>query len=132
MSQATESIAKLKEHPVLSIVAVLSLIGGGGSLFTFANIVRTYDNIADKPWVTEQIAIHARMADSRLDSIEDGQDRIRAFVEIVPELKSLLTLQCMGTPNLDATIARLEREYKELTGEDYDEPGCERLMARAL
>lgn len=134
---------QVKEHPVIATIAALGILAGGVNVTTVVQAVRTWDNLATKAHVAGQIAEaearidgrltqHASEADRRFDHMEDGQNRIRAFVEIVPELKDLLTLRCMGTPNLDVTIDRLKDEYEGLTGENYREPTCDRLLARAF
>lgn len=107
-----------------AFVAIMSGVNVTSVVQTF----RTIDSIATKDYVTLQLADHKQVEDKRIIAVETGLDRIRAFTEIVPQLKDLLTLRCMGTPNLNATIDSLERQYFDLTKEVYREPSCDRLV----
>jgi hypothetical protein len=53
--------------------------------------------------------------------------RMEAKTDLEPELRSLITLRCMGQNRLEFTINRLKREYLNRTGRDYEEPNCSRL-----
>lgn len=113
---------------MLTTVAAAIAIMSGVNITSVVQTVRTVDSIATKDYVALQLSDHKQEEDKRILAVETGLDRIRAFTEIVPQLKDLLTLRCMGTPNLNATIDSLERQYFDLTKEPYREPPCERLV----
>jgi len=54
--------------------------------------------------------------------------RLEAKLDIEPELRSLIALRCMGQFGVNSTITRLKRDYRFRTGDDYQEPDCERLV----
>jgi hypothetical protein len=56
--------------------------------------------------------------------------RMEAKIDLEPELRSLITLRCMGQSGVNVTIDRLKREYRTRSGVDYQEPDCERLTVR--
>ena len=107
-----------------TLLAVVSMLGldMSGSSFGLARK-------GDIEAVDNRLTEHEAVAELELTSVADELKRIRAYTEVVPELRDLLKLRCMGTQNLDTTIDRLKREFRELTGEDYIEPSCERLLA---
>ncbi len=131
---------QIKENPVITTaVAVMTLLAGV-NVTTVAQNMKYFGSLATEDYVggmlaverrtaSDELAEHAAQEDKRSASIEKGMNRIRAFTEIVPQLKQLLTLRCMGTRGLDDVIARLEEDYRNLTGETFAEQSCERLLA---
>ena len=113
----------------MTIFGVLAVLAGGGNIAAVLNGIRIIDNLATKDYVIQTVQNHANQAQATLDSLADELRRVRAYTEVVPELRNLLALRCMGTPNLDTTIDRLEREFLNLTGSRYQEPPCEQLLA---
>jgi len=123
----------LKEHPVISSIAAIMVLLSAGNATTVIQTFRFVDSVATKEYVAAYVA---QTVDTRVKGVEGKIDvlgtdlgRVRAFTEVVPELRNLLTLKCMGSSGLDSTIARLKREYRALASEDYQEPPCERLLA---
>lgn len=111
------------------------MLAAAAVLLTSVNIgtvvaaVHWYDSLATKDNVAESIALHERVESSRIAGVENTLDRVRAFTEIVPQLREMLTLRCMNVRAVQATIDDLERRYRDLTREDFKEPPCEQLMA---
>lgn len=133
---------QIRENKVISVAIAAMTILGAVNVTSVVSTVRYVDNLATKDNVSGAVATerkiaasdladYARIAEGRFAGLEDKIDRVRAFTEVVPELRNLLSLKCMGTQGLDATIDRLKREYAILTGESYIEPPCERLIATA-
>lgn len=118
----------IKEHPVLSSLAGVIAVLSGVNISTVVGTVRAIDSVATKDYVDTALGAYVADENKRIAAVENGMARIQAFTEIVPQLKDLLTLRCMGTPNLNATIDSLERQYQELTKEAYREPPCDRLV----
>jgi len=56
--------------------------------------------------------------------ISGSLNEIKALLTIVPQLKALIRNRCDGGRGLDATIDGLKRQYREMTGAEYDEPAC--------
>ena len=130
---------KVKENPLLSVAVGIVALLSSVNIATVAKNLSYFDALADKAHVADAIAAERKQASAELaQQVQIAQDRfgqldtklnrVRAFTEIVPELKNLLTLRCMGTDGLDYAIARLKDEYKALTGENYVEPACDRLV----
>jgi TolA-binding protein len=115
-----------KENPVLAIAAVVLTSVNVGTVVT---AVRWYDSLATKDDVAQSVAQHERVESNRIAGVESTLDRVRAFTEIVPQLREMLTLRCMGTRTVQFTIDDLERRYEELTKERFREPPCEQLLA---
>lgn len=119
----------IKEHPVISAIIGLAMLMSGANVTSVISFVRYVDNLPDKTYVTQQVDAKDKQWNDKFESIEKNVDRIRAFTEVVPELKNLITLECMGSDGLRPTINRLKNEYRALTGEAYVEPECDRLVA---
>lgn len=124
---------------IAGAVAVMAVLSGI-NVTTVVQGVRYFDSLASKEYVSGMLATERKIAadeladrtvqsDKKFQNIETKIDRVRAFTEIVPQLRNLLTLRCMGTRGLDDIIARLEDEYRDLTGETFAEQSCERLLA---
>lgn len=135
-------IAKITERPIMSL-AILAL--SGVSLTTvsaFVDAVRTFDSLATEQYVTAaahaaadevrgELLAHIAAQESVTAGVLDELQKIDANTRVVPELKNLLRLDCMGTTGLDASIDRLLAEYQALAGEPFplDRWPCERLLA---
>ena len=115
---------------MLTGIAALITVMSGVNVTTVFQGISAIENLASKQDVAQAIAIHATEENLRIADLDEELKRIRAFTEIVPQLKDLLTLRCMGTRGLDATIDTLKREYRELTQEEYRDPPCEQLLAQ--
>jgi hypothetical protein len=124
---------------IAGAVAVMAVLSGI-NVTTVVQGVRYFDSLASKEYVSGMLATERKIAadeladrtvqsDKKFQNIETKIDRVRAFTEIVPQLRQLLTLRCMGTRGLDDVIGRLEDEYRVLTGETFAEQSCERLLA---
>jgi hypothetical protein len=124
---------------IAGAVAVMAVLSGI-NVTTVVQGVRYFDSLASKEYVSGMLATERKIAadeladrtvqsDKKFQNIETKIDRVRAFTEIVPQLRNLLTLRCMGTRGLDDVIVRLEDEYRDLTGETFAEQSCERLLA---
>jgi hypothetical protein len=130
----------VKANPVTSVAILILTVLGAVNVTTVVQTVRFVDGLATKQdvsaaalaernYAASELESHTAQATENFDGIKDELKRVRAFTEIVPELRDLLKLKCMGTPNLDITIDRLKREYRELTKETFIEPPCARLLA---
>jgi len=117
---------------VIALAGAAAVVFGGVNIGTVVQAVRTIDSMATKEYVVEMLEEHVAEAELSMTGLSDELKRIRAFTEVVPELRNLLTLQCMGTPNLGPSIDRLKREFARLTSEQFEEPPCEQLLARAI
>ena len=115
---------------MLTGIAALITVMSGVNVTTVFQGINAIESLATKDFVGSAIAVHAAEENERIAGLTEELKRIRAFTEIVPQLKDLLTLRCMGTPSLDATIDTLKREYRELTQEEYRDPPCEQLLAQ--
>lgn len=118
----------VRENPMLAGVGALMVLLSSGNVATLYTNLHELASVATEDYVTQQISAHEARENIRFKVADSKVDRIQAFTEIVPQLKDLLTLRCMGTRNLDATIEKLEEEFKTLAGEPYREPPCERLV----
>jgi hypothetical protein len=131
---------QIKENPVIAGAVAVMTVLSGINVTTVVQGVRYFDSLASKEYVSGMLATERKIAtdeladrtvqsDKKFQNIETKIDRVRAFTEIVPQLRNLLTLRCMGTRGLDDVIWRLEDEYRDLTGETFAEQSCERLLA---
>lgn len=120
--------SQVKEHPVLVGTGLLVTLLSGVNVTSVVATIDTVGGLASKEYVAAQLGAHAADESRRLSEVEKGLDRIRAFTEFAPQIRDLITLRCMGVPNLDTPIATLEREFAALAGEPFREPPCERLV----
>jgi hypothetical protein len=131
---------QIKENPMIAGAIAVMTVFTGINVTTVVQGVRYFDSLASKEYVSGMLATERKIAadeladrtvqsDKKFQNIETKIDRVRAFTEIVPQLRNLLTLRCMGTRGLDDIIVRLEDEYRDLTGETFAEQSCERLLA---
>lgn len=114
---------------MISVAVGLITVMSGVNVGSVISVVNYVDSVATKEYVTQQVSASEQRTDAKVAEIGKSVDRVQAFTEVVPELRNLLGLKCMGAVGLDPTIDRLKVEYRRLTQENYVEPPCERLVS---
>ena len=127
---------------VVSLIATMVVALGGATTYLintwtsygwvtkgeFALTVKEDGNryLGRAEYLTDKVARDTRN-DKQDEQIENGRktaNEILAFVKIVPQLKTLIKIRCMGNRGVQPTIDSLKQQFRDLTGQAYEEPSC--------
>jgi hypothetical protein len=69
--------------------------------------------------------------DAQIQAAQSTASEILAYVKVVPQIKVLIKIRCMGNPDVQNTIEGLKDQYFALTKQRYVEPKCDDPEIRA-
>lgn len=137
---ASSLIEKEKTPALEKVKTMMSLIAPMLLLVTFSTgqwtrwgwvTKQDYENDVTKYALISEYRAHVISStnefaaqEARNKEISGGLNEIKALLKVVPQLKALIRNRCNGVRELQDTIDALKREYRTLTGTEYQEPAC--------